>query len=214
MHRHAPIVDHPLLLNPPAAITTGTPTPLAEVMLALTEMHQAGRSEATTSVKVRGDREHSVGWNGFESRSRGLRRARDIARVLRRRAVALPPLQTRRLPPQSDTVPETSRASESSGSENEPIARRFPARLLQLTRPTPRRNREPHAVIPIVEREPVSIVRRAPPTVPPSLVSSHPRRTKPSSSLSRSTNGATQSGILFLVSIEPGTSRRVYHRRP
>src|SRR5208337_3093993 len=26
--------------------------------------------------------------------------------------------------------------------------------------------------------------------------------------------GATQSGILFLVSIERGTSRRVYHRRP
>ncbi|MGA7498959.1 MAG: hypothetical protein WBX00_19700, partial [Isosphaeraceae bacterium] len=26
--------------------------------------------------------------------------------------------------------------------------------------------------------------------------------------------GVTQSGILFLVSIERGTSRRVYHRRP
>ena len=36
--------------------------------------------------------------------------------------------------------------------------------------------------------EPVSIVRRAPPAVSHSLVSSNPRRTKQSSSLSRSTN--------------------------
>ena len=42
-------------------------------------------------------------------------------------------------------------------------------------------------MIPIVKSEPVSIVRRVPPTVSPSLVSSNPRRTKSSSSLSRST---------------------------
>ena len=65
-----------------------------------------------------------------------------------------------------------------------------------------------HVVIPIENSAPISIVRRAPPTVSPHqgvqnvsfLVSFH--------------RGATQSGILFLVSIERGTSRRVYHRRP
>jgi len=41
--------------------------------------------------------------------------------------------------------------------------------------------------IPTVKREPVAVVRRAPPTESPPLVSSHPRRTKPSSSMSRST---------------------------
>ena len=51
-------------------------------------------------------------------------------------------------------------------------------------------------------------------TVSPSLVSSHPKAYKTVFFFVSFHRGATQSGILFLVSIERGTSRRVYHRRP
>ena len=60
--------------------------------------------------------------------------------------------------------------------------------------------------------EPVSIVRRAPPAVSHSLVSSNPRRTKQSFSLSRSTNErrGPESCSSFRSS---GALRRVRHRR-
>ena len=47
----------------------------------------------------------------------------------------------------------------------------------------------------------------------PSLVSSH-RRRKTVFFFVSFHRGAMQAWILFLVSIERGTSRRVYHRRP
>ena len=68
-------------------------------------------------------------------------------------------------------------------------------------------------LIPIVKREPVSIVRRAPPTVSPSFLF-QPKANKAVFFFVSFHQGVTQSGILFLVSIERGTSRRVYHHRP
>ena len=51
-------------------------------------------------------------------------------------------------------------------------------------------------MIPIVKREPASIVRRAPPTVSPSLVFSHPKACKTVSFFVSFHQGATQAGRL------------------
>jgi hypothetical protein len=69
-------------------------------------------------------------------------------------------------------------------------------------------------VIPIVKTEPVSTVKQGPPKSVSFLGRFPPKACKTVSFFVSFHQGATQSGILFLVSIERGTSRRVSHRRP